>query len=92
MSEIKIQQDIIDAALTDLKNTTGAFNISFVKEMKGENKLDMIDKIEEINEKINKLQHTYQELLLQNIKKANSAVNSLQLQEQNLASSINSGK
>ncbi|MDY0406757.1 DUF5344 family protein [Virgibacillus sp. 179-BFC.A HS] len=78
----------IDQALGDLKSTTNVFTSSFIKDIKGENELDMMEKILEINETFDKLQKSYQELMLQNAETATEAVKAIQERERDIGSSI----
>ncbi|WP_085991577.1 YwqI/YxiC family protein [Oceanobacillus senegalensis] len=88
MNEIKLEQSSVEKALTDLKQAIQSLDPSFHKEFKGNNVLDMMDKLNEINLLLEEFLIQYQELLNQNQEGTKQSIETLKQTDQELGTNI----
>lgn len=87
MSEIKVVDHAVDGALTSLKQSAQDFESDLTID-KGQNQLNLVDKIEEINQQLDELVNSYRALLLQNEKDTRNAVEALKEADRLAASGL----
>jgi hypothetical protein len=87
-TEIKIEQNPIKQAVTTLESSAQNFQSSFPDEIKGENHLDLLDQLNELNRAYSSLMESYQLLLLQHVKTTEGSVGSLMETDQKLGDYI----
>ena len=88
MSEIKVAQTPIEQSLGNLKQSAQALEPSFAKDMKGDNVLDMVEKLNEMNHSLEEVLRLYQELLIQNEASTKQAVETIKQTDEQVASQI----
>lgn len=86
--EVKINYTPIEKALVNLKTSAQAMDYDIVDDCQGDNMLDMITKINEINHLLEEVLSTYQSLLLEHGQSTVEAINQFVESEQAIASSI----
>jgi Family of unknown function (DUF5344) len=86
--EVKINYTPIEKALVNLKTSAQAMDYDIVDDFQGDNMLDMITKINEINHLLEEVLSTYQSLLLEHGQSTVEAINQFVESEQAIASSI----
>lgn len=90
--EIKIQYEEAEAALSKLRQSVDSWDASFPKEIGGANKLEVINKLNELNAQCQKMLETYQELLLDNQQTSKQSVEDMEDTDQSLHSMISMGR
>ncbi|CDQ41149.1 MULTISPECIES: YwqI/YxiC family protein [Virgibacillus] len=91
--EIKLQQEPVIQALTNLKTATESMDATGLgKEIEGNNTLDMVTKINEINHQLEDILTTYQTILLNHEQETAKAVDNFMQTEQMIASSMELSK
>ncbi|WP_156185303.1 YwqI/YxiC family protein [Rossellomorea marisflavi] len=91
-TEIKIQYEEAEAALSKLRQSVDSWDTSFPKEIGGENNLEVINKLNELNAQCQKMLETYQELLLDNQETSKKSVEDMEDTDQSLHSMISMGR
>lgn len=87
-SEVKVVQTPVEQALGNLKQSIQALEPSFAKDIKGENVLDVMDKLNEMNHSLQEVLSLYQELLIQSEASTTQAVEAIKQTDEQLASQI----
>jgi len=90
-TEIKIQYEEAEAALSKLRQSIDSWDTSFPKEIGGANKLEVINKLNELNAQCQKMLETYQELLMDNQQTSKQSVEDMEDTDQTLHSMISMG-
>ncbi len=91
-TEIKIQYEEAEAALSKLRQSVDSWDTSFPKEIGGENNLEVINKLNELNAQCQKMLETYQELLMDNQETSKQSVEDMEETDQTLHSMISMGR
>lgn len=91
-TEIKIQYEEAEAALSKLRQSVDSWDTSFPKEIGGENNLEVINKLNELNAQCKKMLETYQELLMDNQETSKQSVEDMEETDQTLHSMISMGR
>ncbi|WGG46455.1 YwqI/YxiC family protein [Rossellomorea sp. DA94] len=65
-TEIKIQYNETERALSKLRQTIDSWNTTYPKQIGGANELEVINKLNELNEQCQKMLECYQQLLMEN--------------------------
>ncbi|ATH94348.1 hypothetical protein ACH95_03330 [Bacillus glycinifermentans] len=86
--EIKVKTGEVKQALSKLKHSAHAIKPSVPTDIKGQNKLDVADKIEDMNKDLKKLTAAYASALSKQIAQTESAVETMKDTDKKLASSI----
>ncbi|MBV6682566.1 YwqI/YxiC family protein [Bacillus sp. JRC01] len=91
-TEIKIQYEEAEEALSKLRQSVDSWDTSFPKEIGGENNLEVINKLNELNALCQKMLETYQELLLDNQQTSKQSVEDMEDTDQSLHFMISMGR
>lgn len=86
--EIKLVDAPVGKALAELKSSIQAFEASFSKGGKGNNSLDVVNKLHEIKQTFEEISTNYQALLLNNSEATKQATENLKETETSVATSI----
>lgn len=86
--EIKLVDAPVEKALAELKSSIQAFETSFSKGEKGDNSLEMVEKVNEIKQTFEEIAKSYQELLLNNSEATKQATAQLKETEASMASAF----
>ncbi|ASB91078.1 YwqI/YxiC family protein [Bacillus sonorensis] len=86
--EIKVKTGEVKQALSKLKHSASAINPAVPTDIKGQNKLDVVDKIEDMNKDLKKLTTAYASALSKQIVQTESAVEMMKDTDKKLASSM----
>lgn len=65
-TEIKVQYSETELAILNLRRSINAWNTAFPKQIGGGNELEVINKLNELNQQCQEMLETYQELLREN--------------------------
>ncbi|WP_106498331.1 YwqI/YxiC family protein [Lentibacillus sp. Marseille-P4043] len=76
-TEIKIVQNPIKQAVTNLQSATQDFESSFTDKIEGENHLDLLEQLNQLNRTYSSLIKFYQSLLLEHINATENSVETL---------------
>ncbi|WP_152640097.1 YwqI/YxiC family protein [Virgibacillus necropolis] len=87
--EIKLIHADVEKALAGLKASIQTLETSFSKSMQGENRLDTVTKLNEINQSFERVLNSYQTLLVNNQEATSNAAESFKQTEEKVASRIN---
>ncbi|WP_162785153.1 YwqI/YxiC family protein [Bacillus sp. P14.5] len=90
--EIKIHSKETDSALTTLRQTVDAWNTSYPRQVGGENALEVINKLNDLNEQCQSMLESYKQLLLENQAAAQQSVETMEETDRSLSSMITSGR
>lgn len=85
MTKINLRESEIQMALSHLQSETDGFGTNFGKTIDGDNRMDMSDKIEEINSLYESIKQSYKEILLSHINSTNQAVNVMKAKDEEIA-------
>jgi Family of unknown function (DUF5344) len=86
--EIHIRFAQVEKKLRQLQNTTEALNISYLSSIAGENELDVVRKLDELNGELRHLLEKYKTLLLSNIQSTFRSLDAMKETDQAISSSI----
>ncbi|GIN69125.1 YwqI/YxiC family protein [Bacillus sonorensis] len=86
--EIKVKTGEVKQALSKLKHSASAIKPAVPTDIKGQNKLDVVDKIEDMNKDLKKLTTAYASALSKQIVQTESAVEMMKDTDKKLASSM----
>lgn len=87
MGKIQLNYDEMEKALNKLKSSTNLISAS-PNAITGNNKLDVVDKLIEINDALHNLSTIYKEQLLANIDATNQSISALKEADELISSSI----
>jgi len=87
-NEIKVQSEVVREALAELKSSVQALETNFAKTIDGNNKLEIVDQMNNIKQRYDELLTKYEALLLQNIEETDKAVGTYEETDQSVASGI----
>lgn len=87
-TEIKIKQSEIEQALTQMKSSTEALASSFPSSIGSGNRLDVVNRLNEINRALEQLTENYKALLLHNEQMTRQSVQQMVEKDQQLSSNI----
>lgn len=87
-TEIKIKQSEIEQALTQMKSSSEALTSSFPSSIGSGNQLDVVNKLNEINRKLEQLTENYKALLLHNEEMTRQSVQQMMEKDQQLSSNM----
>ncbi|GMN98884.1 YwqI/YxiC family protein [Parageobacillus thermoglucosidasius] len=86
--EIHIRFTQVEKKLRQLQNTTEALTISYLSSIAGENELDVVRKLDELNGELRHLLEKYKTLLLSNIQSTFRSLDAMKETDQAISSSI----
>lgn len=86
--EIKVVQDPIEAALANMQSSIQSMETAFSTDITGENKLEMVDKLNEIRQDCEAILTAYQTLITSNVEATRQSVESFVENEEAIASAI----
>lgn len=89
-AEINFKQVEIERALSELKLSTKALQASFPCDITGNNMLEVVDKLNKLNQTINQLTEAYKVLLLKNEELTSQSVQLMVEADLQISSSIKS--
>ncbi|MCM3618164.1 YwqI/YxiC family protein [Sutcliffiella horikoshii] len=87
-TEIKVKQSEIEQALTQMKSSSEALNSSFPSSIGNGNRLDVVNKLNEINRTLEQLTENYKALLLHNEEMTRQSVGQMVEKDQQLSSNM----
>ncbi|MGE7763991.1 YwqI/YxiC family protein [Peribacillus sp. NPDC096540] len=87
-AEIKVKQEEIEQALTTLKSSTNALQTSIPSNIDGNNVLDVVNKLNRLNQTMQQVTEAYKSLLLQNEEATRRSVEFMVETDQQLSSNI----
>ncbi|MBT2217984.1 DUF5344 family protein [Virgibacillus dakarensis] len=76
-TEIKIEQNPIKQAISALEGAAQNFESAFPEKIEGENQLDLLDQLNQLNHAYSSLINSYQLLLLHHLRTTEGSVESL---------------
>ncbi|HZG70415.1 MAG TPA: YwqI/YxiC family protein [Chondromyces sp.] len=86
--QIKIVYEDVEQALTKLKSSTQMIDTSFPSSIGGENVLDTVTKLNEINQALQQLTEAYKALLLKNEEATRQSVQAMKETDEQVANLI----
>jgi glutamine synthetase type III len=87
-TEIKIQYSETERALSNLRQTVDAWNPTYPKQIGGANELEVINKLNELNEQCQKMLESYQQLLMENQAATQLSVEGMEETDRTLSSTM----
>jgi hypothetical protein len=87
-TEIKIQYKETERALSTLRQTVDAWNSAYPRQVGGDNQLQVINKLNELNEQCQKMLESYKQLLLENQAAVQHSVETMEETDHSLSSRI----
>lgn len=84
-TEIKIVHHPIDQAMTTLKGSVQSFQASLPSEIKGDNQLEFLKQVNDLNEAYSALLNDYQTLIRQHIEVTEESIEAIKRTDQSLA-------
>ncbi|MGF3104530.1 YwqI/YxiC family protein [Rossellomorea sp. DUT-2] len=87
-TEIQIQYSETERALSKLRQTIDAWNTTFPKHIGGANELEVIHKLNELNEQCQKMLESYQQLLIENQSATQLSVEGMEEADRTLSSTM----
>ncbi|WP_152655083.1 YwqI/YxiC family protein [Oceanobacillus sp. CFH 90083] len=75
--EIKVYPEIAKQGVSEMRSLLNTMELSFDKEVKGKNVLDMTDKINEINKELHTVLELFEQTFLQNLQAAEEAIDKM---------------
>ncbi|UXH46447.1 YwqI/YxiC family protein [Rossellomorea vietnamensis] len=87
-TEIQIQYSETERALSKLRQTIDAWNTTYPKQIGGANELEVINKLNELNEQCQKMLESYQELLMENQAATQLSVEGMEETDRTLSSTM----
>ncbi|GLI83098.1 hypothetical protein ANABIO32_07880 [Rossellomorea marisflavi] len=85
-TEIKIQYSETELAILNLHRSINAWNTNFPKQISGRNELEVINKLNKLNQQCQEMLETYQELLRENKSAMEQSVEEILHADQSLSS------
>jgi superfamily I DNA and/or RNA helicase len=86
--EIKIKYGEVDEALSNLISSTNTLKPSSPQGIQGSNVLDSVEKLETLNQSLNKLLESYKLLIMNNAESTKQSVQAMKDTDQELSSSM----
>ncbi|MEI2664044.1 YwqI/YxiC family protein [Rossellomorea sp. LJF3] len=87
-TEIKIQYNETERALSKLRQTIDAWNTTYPRQIGGANELEVINKLNELNEQCQKMLESYQQLLMENQAATQLSVEGMEETDRTLSSAM----
>lgn len=87
-TEIKIQYSETERALSKLRQTIDAWNTTYPRQIGGANELEVINKLNELNEECQKMLESYQQLLMENQAATHLSVEGMEETDRTLSSTM----
>jgi hypothetical protein len=87
-TEIKIQYNETERALSKLRQTIDAWNTTYPRQIGGANELEVIHKLNELNEQCQKMLESYQQLLMENQAATQLSVEGMEETDRTLSSTM----
>ncbi|MCC5804347.1 YwqI/YxiC family protein [Rossellomorea vietnamensis] len=87
-TEIKIQYNETERALSKLRQTIDAWNTAYPMQIGGANELEVINKLNELNEQCQKMLEGYQQLLMENQAATQLSVEGMEETDRTLSSTM----
>lgn len=86
--EIKIKYGEVDEALSNLISSANTLKSSVPQGIQGSNVLDSVEKLETLNQSLNKVLESYQLLLMKNAESTKQSIQAMKDTDQQLSSSM----
>ncbi|MEC2071037.1 YwqI/YxiC family protein [Alkalihalophilus marmarensis] len=90
MSEIKIIYADVEQELAKLQTAVQALDPSMPSSVGENNVLDVVDRLNQLNQQLNQMVEAYQALLLKNEEDTRQSIETMKQADQNVSSQINS--
>jgi Family of unknown function (DUF5344) len=87
-TEIKIQYNETERALSQLRQTIDAWNTTYPRQIGGANELEVINKLNELNQQCQKMLESYQQLLMENQAATQLSVEGMEETDRTLSSTM----
>jgi Family of unknown function (DUF5344) len=87
-TEIKIQYNETERALSKLRQTIDAWNTTYPRQIGGTNELEVINKLNILNEQCQKMLESYQQLLMENQAATQLSVEGMEETDRTLSSAM----
>ncbi|OXS64571.1 hypothetical protein B0G93_101479 [Bacillus sp. V-88] len=87
-TEIKIQYNETERALSKLRQTIDAWNTTYPRQIGGANELEVINKLNELNQQCQKMLESYQQLLMENQAATQLSVEGMEETDRTLSSTM----
>jgi Family of unknown function (DUF5344) len=87
-TEIQIQYTETERSLSKLRQTIDAWNTTYPKQVGGANELEVITKLNELNEQCQKMLESYQQLLMENQSATQLSVEGMEETDRTLSSTM----
>ncbi|MGD7006912.1 YwqI/YxiC family protein [Metabacillus sp. 84] len=91
-TEIKIQYEDVEKAIATMNTAIQSFNTAFPAYVGGQNEMDSMVKINELNDACHKLMEAYKELLMINAAAAQESANQMKEADETVSQSIAAGR
>ncbi|WP_257985220.1 YwqI/YxiC family protein [Bacillus sp. T33-2] len=87
-TEIKIRYTDVEQALAELKAAVSSLETTFPSSIGGQNQLDVVDRLNDLNGKLQSAMEAYQALLLKNDEAVRKSVEMMRDTDRRIASTI----
>ena len=87
--EIKVNGEDVKTALSKMDRTMESFKTKLLEDFAAGNELDVVKKINELNQHLEEIGETYKEILKANNQSARTAIQELEKVDHQLSTSIN---
>ncbi|CAN7535495.1 YwqI/YxiC family protein [Rossellomorea sp. LjRoot5] len=87
-TEIQIKYSETERALSKLRQTIDAWNTAYPRQIGGANELEVINKLNELNEQCQKMLESYQQLLMENQSATQLSVEGMEETDRTLSSTM----
>lgn len=87
--EIKVNGEDVKTALSKMDRTMESFKTKLIEDFAARNELDVVKKINELNQQLEKISETYKEILKANNQSVRTAIQELEKVDYQLSTSIN---
>lgn len=88
MTQVKLVHHPVEQACADLKSAAEGLQTSFKAEIKGDSKLDIADRINQLNASYSNLLSSYQKMLLEHIEATEKTAKTLKATDIKLSSAL----
>ncbi|MBD1380445.1 YwqI/YxiC family protein [Bacillus sp. IB182487] len=86
--EMKIRYGEVESAISKIESSAGSFETSLLKEIAGGNELDVVNKLNELNNLLEEVGEAYKQVLKANNQSVRTTIESIKEADHNIGSSI----
>ncbi|QHE63269.1 hypothetical protein FHE72_21480 [Rossellomorea vietnamensis] len=86
--ELKIRYSAVEQAVTNIENAAGSLDTEFPTDSASGNRLDVVERINELNQQLREIRNLYKELLAENNQSVKKSLISMEEADHQLSSSI----